>query len=369
MKARAAVLQEGDRVLVKRLAFDGKHKLADKWEDEAYVVLEQPNKDIPVYVVQRENGTGPKRKLHRNHLLPVSFLPVPTGTDPKQQKRPKRQPRRLRDTARVVDVQPDEMKASDMDTSDTETSDSDGSVRSAPVWQPEPPAVHAQNEAQMDEPEAIQQLPFADAETLGNEETNDQQEDGISSSDDGPQVSGDETSEASHQGEEPADDIHLDGQPDENRETTSEDGSGGESTGEQHSEREDADKDTDESSVTQSGEEEAIASDGSSTEGSQHASLPRRDAAAARKRPSRPPPVPAPRRSLRKRKPPTWQTSGDHILNRCHKVQELDTNIPSKAQPDWVERASFLASLVENNTFRGKPKHVYETFCKMVMEG
>ena len=37
------------------------------------LVLKQPNSDIPVYVVQRENGTGPKRTLHRNLLLPIQY--------------------------------------------------------------------------------------------------------------------------------------------------------------------------------------------------------------------------------------------------------------------------------------------------------
>ena len=73
VRARAAVIQVGDRVLVKILAFDGKHKLANKWEEIAYNVI---NPEIPVYIVQREDGTGHTRKLHRNHMLPISFLPV-----------------------------------------------------------------------------------------------------------------------------------------------------------------------------------------------------------------------------------------------------------------------------------------------------
>lgn len=74
-KVRGAILQPGDRVLVRRVAFDGKHKIADKWEEDPYLVVSQPNNDIPVYVVQRENGEGKKRTLHRNLLLPIGFLP------------------------------------------------------------------------------------------------------------------------------------------------------------------------------------------------------------------------------------------------------------------------------------------------------
>jgi hypothetical protein len=74
-KVRGAILQPGDRVLVKIVAFDGKHKIADKWEEEPYRIVSQPNRDIPLYVVQRENGEGRKRTLHRNLLLPIGFLP------------------------------------------------------------------------------------------------------------------------------------------------------------------------------------------------------------------------------------------------------------------------------------------------------
>jgi len=48
--ARNAALEVGDVVLVKVLTFDGKHKLAEKWEECPSVVVEKPNPDIPVYV-------------------------------------------------------------------------------------------------------------------------------------------------------------------------------------------------------------------------------------------------------------------------------------------------------------------------------
>ena len=81
-KARAAVLTVGDRVLVKVVAFEGRHKLADKWEDDVYVILNQPNPSIPVFTVGKENGEGRKRTLHRNLLLPIGAilrkeLPIP----------------------------------------------------------------------------------------------------------------------------------------------------------------------------------------------------------------------------------------------------------------------------------------------------
>ena len=59
----------GDRVLIKMLAFDGKHKIADRFEEDVYTVIEQPIPDIPVYNVKSDNGK--ELSLHRNNLLPI----------------------------------------------------------------------------------------------------------------------------------------------------------------------------------------------------------------------------------------------------------------------------------------------------------
>ncbi|VDI39873.1 Hypothetical predicted protein [Mytilus galloprovincialis] len=92
-RARGAILQPGDRVLVKVVAFEGKHKIADKWEEDTYRIVRQPNKDIPVYVVQKENGEGRKRTLHRNLLLPIGHLPgLEKATEPKRNPAPRKPP-------------------------------------------------------------------------------------------------------------------------------------------------------------------------------------------------------------------------------------------------------------------------------------
>ena len=36
-------VEEGDRVLIKKLGFAGRHKLADVWDEEPHIVLRQPN--------------------------------------------------------------------------------------------------------------------------------------------------------------------------------------------------------------------------------------------------------------------------------------------------------------------------------------
>ena len=46
-KARAAKFSIGERVLVKVLAFEGKHKIQDRSEEDIYTVIEQPNERIP----------------------------------------------------------------------------------------------------------------------------------------------------------------------------------------------------------------------------------------------------------------------------------------------------------------------------------
>jgi hypothetical protein len=39
IRIRGAVIKLGDRVLVKVVSFDGKHKLADRWEQDPYIVI------------------------------------------------------------------------------------------------------------------------------------------------------------------------------------------------------------------------------------------------------------------------------------------------------------------------------------------
>lgn len=50
-----------------------KHKLADKWESDIYVVVKQAG-DLPVYTLRPENKDGPLRTLHRDLLLPCGSL-------------------------------------------------------------------------------------------------------------------------------------------------------------------------------------------------------------------------------------------------------------------------------------------------------
>lgn len=68
-------LEVGDRVLVRNVKLRGKHKIADKWEGDVYVVLKKAP-DVPVYTVKPEGKNGPVRTLHRDLLHPCGFLPA-----------------------------------------------------------------------------------------------------------------------------------------------------------------------------------------------------------------------------------------------------------------------------------------------------
>lgn len=72
-RVRGEPLLIGQRVMVLNKRARGKGKLEDRWERNTYVVISQPNLDIPVYVVKKEGGNCDERVLHRNMLSPCKF--------------------------------------------------------------------------------------------------------------------------------------------------------------------------------------------------------------------------------------------------------------------------------------------------------
>ena len=76
-KVRHAILETGDRVLIRNVRLEGQQKLADKWQKHPYIVVNQPIPDIPIYEVKKENSNSKPRLLHRNMLLPFIGLPGP----------------------------------------------------------------------------------------------------------------------------------------------------------------------------------------------------------------------------------------------------------------------------------------------------
>ena len=69
-KAKAAKVYIGDKVLVKVVRFDGKHKIADKFEEELYEVIGQPVDNVPVFRL-KSTVRNIIKTLHRNLIFPV----------------------------------------------------------------------------------------------------------------------------------------------------------------------------------------------------------------------------------------------------------------------------------------------------------
>ena len=60
-------------MFVKQTGFQEKHKIADVWEDEVYIIIDQLHRDIPVYTIENQTNEGTKT-VHRNLLLPLPTI-------------------------------------------------------------------------------------------------------------------------------------------------------------------------------------------------------------------------------------------------------------------------------------------------------
>lgn len=149
-KVRGSNIEEGDTVLVKQLAFDGKHKLSDKWEDDIYIVIKQPNKEIPVYIVQKENGTGIKRTLHRNNLFPINYIredhdnkQINDKEKEKHQQQKQQNQQKQRNKSALKSEKASETESSDQESTDEEEYD----VQATCVIRPDNISANVEEEA------------------------------------------------------------------------------------------------------------------------------------------------------------------------------------------------------------------------------
>ena len=114
-RIRGGTVGVGDRVLVKIVAHEGKHKLADRWEHDPYIVVDQRNDEIPVYTVKKENGEGRLRTLHRNLLLPIGFIKDSPTPEPKPKqspvKKPVPRPRRKKELEHPLPDKPEDVSS------------------------------------------------------------------------------------------------------------------------------------------------------------------------------------------------------------------------------------------------------------------
>lgn len=311
-RARAAVVEVGDLVLVKVVSFDGKHKIADRWEQDVYVVQEK-RKDAPVYVVQKEGETGPKKTLHRNLLLPIGGLPIPGIGGKKQTEVP--------ETGDLLKrVQSSESDSSDSDSeTDSETefvqymddSLQGGQDVGSELDQREDDepgemvgSEHEDSPPVVDEISSEEEVIFAGEEIVSEGEERNVDLEGVDTVDSG---------EAVPQRPVPA---------------------------VRRSKRINGEQDVPTSPSVPDVEEHV------------------------------PPTLPevVRRRSTRVSKPPDWQTSGDYVMYQCQ-----DPGYRSKADcvseplPEWAQRARFLASLANENVER-MPSDIRQAILRIVAE-
>lgn len=76
-RAKGLPLAVGDQVLLANRGEKGKRKVADRWDSKVYEVL-SVKPEINVYSI-RDSETKKVKVVHRNLLLPVSFLPAGAG--------------------------------------------------------------------------------------------------------------------------------------------------------------------------------------------------------------------------------------------------------------------------------------------------
>ena len=128
-KVRGATLHPGDQVLVRQVGLQGKHKIADRWEEDVYVVTPQPNDNIPVFTVRQLSGKGRPRTLHRNMLLPVRSAPPMAPTGDEDSVRPQII---TRSRAKKQQLNNDLIDEIDNQISDPDSSDTDSHIQSSP---------------------------------------------------------------------------------------------------------------------------------------------------------------------------------------------------------------------------------------------
>ena len=103
----------------------GTHKLADKWSEEVYTVISQPNAEIPVYEVKMEKGRGKPKVLHRNLLLPIPCSPLDIGKDVQK-------PELVKDVVEDIVAAPDVVSA-DVESVEFDTESTGTVVLSVPA--------------------------------------------------------------------------------------------------------------------------------------------------------------------------------------------------------------------------------------------
>ena len=72
----------GGKVLLRRTAFKGKHKIQDCWKDTINEVVTQPFENMPVFKIKSQGDDDRVKMVHRNLLLPLLSEPLDHAGDP-----------------------------------------------------------------------------------------------------------------------------------------------------------------------------------------------------------------------------------------------------------------------------------------------
>ena len=152
-KVRGNSIRVGDKVLVKKTSFqEGKHKLANRWEDQVYEVVMQLD-NLPVFEIVPEDGKGKRKRMHRNNLLPIASVTESTQPDEdstSDEEEVQDRPQVLVPNAPNVSVHPQETTSSLSETTTT-APEPPPAVQDATVT--EGPARSASSEEDMEESE------------------------------------------------------------------------------------------------------------------------------------------------------------------------------------------------------------------------
>lgn len=322
IRARGAVIQPGDKVLVKIVAFDGPHKLSDKWEEDPYIVISQPNRDIPVYIVKKENNTSKSRTLHRNLLLPIGHVDLPV-------KKPKPTPRKSKVTRKS------QMNASQHEDSDSDTNSDEIMVHeAASIAQSNDstPASRMENSLANEEDSNEED----NNEEDNNEKDSNEEDSAEDEGDTGTPLLEDYAHDSSASAARERDTARTTATADiqENTQLKEVDTSANGDDTEDDAEDDDEEDDDEDEDLDDTNSRENSAS-------KQQA-------------------VPLPRRSQRVKKTTSWITSGDYIVN-----QQVVTK-----QPDWKTRADYLQTLVSSDVFHSKnSKELIEKTLLQIISG
>ena len=60
-----------DKILLKCTAFNGKHKIQDRWENTTYEVMEQTIGKMPVFKIKSTESDKKTKVMYQHLLLPL----------------------------------------------------------------------------------------------------------------------------------------------------------------------------------------------------------------------------------------------------------------------------------------------------------